>query len=152
MNDDETAVNFNPSAFNLNGLTVSERRFNVTSKTTFFDIPANRAFYDSITEYDTYVQKNYSITFKDVAGNVKTVNDFLEIRKTDADKPVINSWTANGSVDALIEHLGSNTQTEHQSIDVILAADVSDERLNNMYYTTTKNGTLLQDKLVLVYG
>uniref|UniRef100_A0A6C0LJW8 Cadherin domain-containing protein n=1 Tax=viral metagenome TaxID=1070528 RepID=A0A6C0LJW8_9ZZZZ len=140
LNDNET--NLNPDAFGINGFNAS-KSFNVATKTAFFEITIDRAFYDSLALYDEYETKSFTITFKDVAGNINSVADELQFRRTDSDEPVINSWTANDLTDAIIIHYDHHTQANEQTINVSLSADVSDERLSNMYYTTTKNGVLL---------
>jgi hypothetical protein len=140
LGDNET--NLDPDAFGISGFNAT-KSFNVATKTAFFEITVNRAFYDTLALYDEYESKAFTITFKDLAGNINTIEDSLEFKRTDSDDPIINSWTANGSVDATIIHYDHHTHANQQTINVSLSANVSDERLSNMYYTTTKNGVLL---------
>ena len=140
LGDNETTIN--PDAVGISGFNAA-KSYNVATKTAFFEITVNRAFYDALAQYDQYESKPFTITFKDVAGNVHSVDGALEFRRTDSDVPVINSWTVNGQSSATIIHYDHHTGGDEQTIDVLLAADVSDERLANMYYTTTKNEVLL---------
>ena len=136
LTDDETKVNPNPATIGINGFD-AVKSYNEATKTAFFVITINRAFYDSLSMYDQYEDKAFTVTFKDVAGNSNQADGTLSFRRTDSDAPVINSWLVNGQKSAIITHYDDDPQ---QSIEALFSADVSDERLTDMYYKSAKNG------------
>lgn len=118
-------------------------------KRATFNATVTSAFYSSLTQYDSYENKTFTVTGKDYADNSVTMSISIGFKRSDVLPPVINNFSLS---DTSIIHLDEHISEEQKSIEVILSASVSDERgLSDQYVTYTKNGVLQPVRLPSVF-
>ena len=136
----ESETGINPNTIGITGGSaglIFSKVSNQPANKPIFTATVTNTFYSSLTTYDEYEDKKFTVTGRDNAGNLLSMSITIGFRRSDVLAPVISNFLLSNET---ITHLDEHITEEEKSIQVILSAEVSDERgLSDQYVTYTKN-------------